>query len=355
MPLPLIAIVGLVVAGAGAAVSVGGAISASSDNDEAEKNNKRANSLVEEAKTNLENARDLSKNALENLGRKKINTLQTSIATFVSLFERIKNIEIHDSAGLDELSKFKIDKQGIIELKAETQIAESVAKGLIGGSLAGGAVAFGAWSAATAFATASTGTAIATLSGAAATNATLAFFGGGALAAGGLGMAAGTAVLGGLVAGPALAVLGIVMAANASENLEKSKTNIAKAKEFKAQADLACEACYAVQKRANLFSQVLNKVDTLFSALLEQMEAVIDHEGTDYSRYSDDAKKTIAAVLSHAQSIKAILDTPILDVEGKLTAESEKVAKTVCDKMQLDIPDVFLLNSFTDNLVLSVD
>ena len=45
---------------------------------------------------------------------------------------------------------------------------------------------------------ASTGTSIASLSGAAATNATLAFFGGGSLAAGGLGMAGGTAVLGGL-------------------------------------------------------------------------------------------------------------------------------------------------------------
>ena len=78
-----------------------------------------------------------------------------------------------------------------------------------GGSLA----AFGAYSAATTFATASTGTAIASLSGAAASNATLAFFGGGSLAAGGLGMAGGAAVLGGLVAGPALLVMGIIIGA----------------------------------------------------------------------------------------------------------------------------------------------
>ena len=59
--------------------------------------------------------------------------------------------------------------------------------------------------------TASTGTAIASLSGAAATNATLAFLGGGSLAAGGLGVAGGTMVLGGLVAGPALAVFGLYL------------------------------------------------------------------------------------------------------------------------------------------------
>ncbi len=44
--------------------------------------------------------------------------------------------------------------------------------------------------------TASTGTAISALSGAAATKATIAWLGGGALAAGGLGIAGGTAVLG---------------------------------------------------------------------------------------------------------------------------------------------------------------
>ena len=46
------------------------------------------------------------------------------------------------------------------------------------------------------FGTASTGTAISTLSGAVATKATLAWLGGGALAAGGLGVAGGVVVLG---------------------------------------------------------------------------------------------------------------------------------------------------------------
>jgi hypothetical protein len=52
-----------------------------------------------------------------------------------------------------------------------------------------GGAAFGAWSGAMAFGAASTGTAISALSGIAATNATLAFLGGGSLAAGGLGIA----------------------------------------------------------------------------------------------------------------------------------------------------------------------
>lgn len=63
-----------------------------------------------------------------------------------------------------------------------------------------GIVPYTTTSAVMAFGAASTGTAISSLSGAAATNATLAWLGGGSLAAGGGGMAAGTAVLGTITA-----------------------------------------------------------------------------------------------------------------------------------------------------------
>lgn len=335
MPLPFIVIAGIVAAAGGLGISAVGAISASSDNDEAKKNNDKANSIVEEAKAKLEKSRNICKNALENLGKEKIEILQTSITTFISLFEKIKNIELQDSAGLQELSKFKIDKHGIIELKEATLIAESVAKGIVSGSVAGGAIAFGAWSAATAFASASTGTAIATLSGAAATNATLAFFGGGAIAAGGLGMAAGTAVLGGLVAGPALAVLGVVMAVHASENLDKSKINVSEAQKFQEEVGILCDSCEAISQRANLFFRIMSKLNCNFVPMLKQMETIIDLEGTDYSKYSDGAKKTIAASLSFAQAIKATLDTPLLAEDGKLTEESKRVSETICKQYEI--------------------
>jgi hypothetical protein len=73
------------------------------------------------------------------------------------------------------------------------------------------------------FAAASTGTAISTLSGAAATNATLAWLGGGSIAAGGGGVAAGTAVMGGIIAIPALAVMGILSHFSANKEIKKIK------------------------------------------------------------------------------------------------------------------------------------
>ena len=111
-----------------------------------------------------------------------------------------------------------MDETTFEEIGELGHFAASLATGSIAGAAGGALTALGAYSAAATFATASTGTAISTLSGAAASNATLAFFGGGSLATGGLGMAGGTAVLGGLVAGTALLVMGVKMCIRDSYN-----------------------------------------------------------------------------------------------------------------------------------------
>lgn len=73
------------------------------------------------------------------------------------------------------------------------------------GSAASSLMAVGSWSLVSMLGTASTGSAIGGLSGAAATNATLAWFGGGSLAAGGAGMAGGAMALTGIAALPLIA------------------------------------------------------------------------------------------------------------------------------------------------------
>jgi len=78
--------------------------------------------------------------------------------------------------------------------------------GPAGGAGIGAATAAGAYSLIGLVGAASTGTAISTLSGVAATNAILAWLGGGALAAGGAGIAGGTLVLGGIFVAPVFAI-----------------------------------------------------------------------------------------------------------------------------------------------------
>ncbi|WP_155849535.1 hypothetical protein [Arthrobacter sp. H20] len=104
----------------------------------------------------------------------------------------------------------------IRSLREQTQVSilrtltESAAGGIAGAGVGAGTAA-GVFAAVSAVATASTGTAIASLSGAAASSATLAWLGGGSLAAGGLGVAGGTVVLTGIVALPALLAVGSVL------------------------------------------------------------------------------------------------------------------------------------------------
>lgn len=59
------------------------------------------------------------------------------------------------------------------------------------------------------------------------------------------------------------------------------------------------------------------------------MKRIVDLEGYDYSQYSLDSKKAIAAAASLAVSIKAVLDTPILNDDGNLTDESKNLREKI--------------------------
>lgn len=128
---------------------------------------------------------------------KAIGIALTEAKAYLERSEKLIEPSVRDKSGLnanfgtqalDTVSRFKSGFNSAINVGA--------------GSIAGGGLAVGSWALVTALGSASTGAAISGLSGVAATNATFAWFGGGALAAGGAGMAGGAAVLGGLFAIP---------------------------------------------------------------------------------------------------------------------------------------------------------
>ncbi|BDA80179.1 hypothetical protein LPTSP3_g31090 [Leptospira kobayashii] len=92
-------------------------------------------------------------------------------------------------------------------------------KGLVSGI----STALGTWALVGNFGVASTGTAIGSLSGIAATNAILAWFGGGSIAAGGGGMLIGSFVVGGIIAVPTIAITGIFQHLSANKKIIKIK------------------------------------------------------------------------------------------------------------------------------------
>ncbi len=320
MPLPLLFIG---VAAAAGAFGVGKTVKAGIDTVNASNINKNANEIVEDS-TKLLNAQRLAcGNSLSHLGSEKLFVLNTSMTQFLDTFTKIKNVDLRKTEGLDELHRLHIDEKEFTEMKTMVNFAGSLAGGAIAGTAGGALTAFGAYGAAQALACASTGTAIAALHGAAATNATLAFFGGGSLAAGGLGMAGGVVVLGALVAGPALAVMGLVTGAAANKKLEQARTNKAEAVQIASQLDTASMQCETIRRRTYMFYNLLARLDTYFLPLIYEMEDIVNFEGDDYRAYSDASKKTVASCASVAVSVKSVLDTPLLTDDGLLTEESE--------------------------------
>lgn len=326
MPLPLLFI------GIAAATGLAGAgktVKAVVDNTNANKINTAANEGVDNARKRLEQQRGAVAQSLEKLGEEKLQILAGTVTSFVSAFEKIKNIDFTSSVGLEELEKLHIDQKDFEELKELGNFAIQVAGGVTAGAAGGALTAIGAYGAAQTFAAASTGTAIASLSGAAATNATLAFFGGGSLAAGGLGMAGGMMVLGGLMAGPALLVMGLITGAKSQEKLDQALINKAQAEEIMEALHVASDQCSAIRRRAYLFYSLLAHLDTYLLPLVWQMEDIIAKEGTDYRTYSPESKKTIMAAASNAGSVKAVLDVPILTNEGALTEQSGEIVDKI--------------------------
>lgn len=326
MPIPFIF---MAIAGATAAVGAGKTIKAAVDTKDAKDTNDAAEYVAKKAAELANKSRKNSGDAITELGKTKLAVLEESVKPFIASFEKIHNVELSESIGMDELQKFRIDKQSLDELKEIQTIGGSILGGVAGGAALGAIAAFGAYGGAMTFGAASTGTAIAALSGIAAQNATLAFLGGGSLAAGGLGIAGGTAVLGGLVAGPTLAVMGFVIGAKASENKNKAYSNLAKAREFSEEMKNMQSVCKGIRMRANMFERLLLRLNAMFIPLVYSLEQIISTSGNDYSMYTSEQKAVVAACMSTAGAIKAVLDTPILTEDGTLTPESIDVADSV--------------------------
>jgi len=190
--------------------------------------------------------------------------------------------------------------------------------------------------------TASTGTAISSLSGAAATNATLAWFGGGSLASGGGGMALGSLVLGGVALGSALMVGGFIVA-------EKGDEALIKAKEYQSQVNQAIIQIHSaksflkqVEKRITDLSSIVRSLDNRIIQILNKLES----KPFDYNKNINSLKWLVTLV----KTLEKIQKTPLLDKKGNLNPATEillhkDLVKRV-EKEQYTI-ELFRLTGFT--------
>ena len=188
---------------------------------------------------------------------------------------------------------------------------------LLGWGTYGGVMALGS---------ASTGTAIAGLSGAAATNATLAWIGGGSIATGGGGIVLGKVILGGIIMGPALLIAGGIFDLKAKEKLNSAYSNLAKAKEIESEIKKGIVQLNYIRFTANQINSLLKEVRKYCRLINYEMIKIISSK-TDWELCSLQEKNIIAASIKQVQLLKKIVDTPLLTEDGLIVKEINELKK----------------------------
>lgn len=188
----------------------------------------------------------------------------------------------------------------------ELHEARKAAAGAGAGLAAGTSVAFMAPTAAmwiaTTFGTASTGTAISALSGAAATNAALAWLGGGTLAAGGGGMAGGTAFL--ALAGPVgWTIAGATLLSSILIfTTKKNKLNKQKNEEIQA----IKRNIEIVREMDAKISRILNETTDIRDGLNHALKSSLPMYGADYLSFSEEQKLALGALVNNTKALAAM-------------------------------------------------
>lgn len=321
MPVPII--LGAIAGGAalyGAYKGVSGAM----DHSKASDINEDAQSIVGNANRDLETQRKSTNDVLEDYGQRKLRAFTSIIADFIDTFGSLKNVDVIHTPELDKLNLGDFSTVSLDGLRNDYAMLKSSGLGLGAGTCGGAALAFGAYNGTMLLATASTGTAISTLSGAAATNATLAWLGGGSIAAGGGGVALGSMILGGVVAGPALAIFGHIVGNKGEEALNNARGNLEQAKTIRSEAKLMVGKLEAIKKVSAVANNTFSSASSHLRHAVSDLKKTIAKEGADYQAFSTESRETVFRSVKFAQLIKAMIDTPILNQDGNLVLSTEK-------------------------------
>ena len=328
MPLPFILIGAAVVAGGTGLVT--GARGTMKIN-EAKEIISKAEKKYNEKKHILEESERKTKIALENLGGLKLN-IWKSFERFSVAFEKIKN-KPEFSDNLNE--KFLFSKTELEEIKKISITAIDVlGTGLLSAG-AGALVGVAAYGGTMALGVASTGTAIATLSGVAATNATLAALGGGSLAVGGGGMALGASVLTGAVAGPIVAVGGLLINAKGNDSIQKAYGVEKEVEEIIVLMQSSLVYLDQLKEVSNKMEAELKKLFGLYEKQVGILEYLVNKE-TDFFMYSDEEKRIVDNNIMLVKLLNKLTKVNLVEkVNNKDCVQINKVNGSVLESEKL--------------------
>jgi hypothetical protein len=268
---------------------------------------------------------------IEEFGALRLDALHETLGRFLRILEalkqnnRVKEYELLDGIGIDTQT---LESMGTLDMTVTESLRNTAATGALGLAAVLGTPAL-VTGAVGAFATASTGTAISGLTGAAYSNAVLAWLGGGSLAAGGGGMAAGSAVLVGVTvgatAGVTLLATGILVSTHYAKKLTEAKTYQKEVALAVASLENAWLVMDGILSRVDELTSVTQDLRERLVPLLTQLEAVVPT--------FDPAESQHAALFNKCgllvKTMVELAQVPLLGDDGELTDESLTITTRV--------------------------
>lgn len=88
-----------------------------------------------------------------------------------------------------------------------------------------------------------------------------------------------------------------------------------------AQAETICVALESIEVRVNKISDLLAKLNVILIKTIDTTSAIISEKGIDKQKYTKQDKEKLMTCINAATTVKKIIDTPILDMEGNITQE----------------------------------
>lgn len=287
MPLPLILGVGAAIAAVtGVGNGIHGAVKMKNANDRVKEAEKRHKRNIEK----FESQSKITNEKMDELGVLELQILK-GFDEFSDTIEKIQNRPQFVEYKKSDVTLPKYDRETLKNVSVGARVLLGGLGGAAAGTAGGFAAAGATTSAVMALGTASTGTAIASLSGAAATNATLAALGGGALAAGGGGMALGTTILGATTLGVGLLVGGIIFNVTGEKLSDKADDNYRQVKKEEETLNKIRAYLIELQGTAEKYMVSLNMVKEKYIENYSYVSFVVNNlYKTDWTEFSEGEK-----------------------------------------------------------------
>lgn len=263
MPLPLIPAVGALIALGGTAIGAKKGYDAYSDSKDAKSTNQTAQDIFDNSQALLDKNREFTNNNIEKFGKFRIKVFKDYLLYYIKIFDKIKNIELEYNTLIDK--KFDISLEEFEALKTEVLTMKSL-------------------------------------------------------------LGDGTLVLGGLVAGPALAVAGWAMASSAEKAKNNAYTNLDKARMIEQSNNTIILKLSDVNKTIEYLREITDKLIDYFDDMLDDFEDLVN-QNNDYNTYKNEEKELVHKSLLMAQTIKNLISVPLMDEDGEIAAEVRRVRR----------------------------